>query len=111
MTPETHHLVNAQTLAAMKPSAILINMARGGCVDEAALIAALEQGQIAGAGLDVTEEEPLSTDSPLWAMENVILTPHTAGETQQYEENVIDILLENLGRLARGEQTLFNEIV
>ena len=95
----------------MKRSAYLINMARGRVVDESALIAALQSGQIAGAGLDTTQVEPLSPDSPLWAMENVIITPHTAGETRRYEENVIDILLENLARLWRGDEALYNQIV
>ena len=95
----------------MKSSAYLINVARGGCVDEAALIDALQRGEIAGAGLDVTEEEPLAADSPLWSMENVMLTPHTGGETTMYEDNVIDILLDNLDLLARGEETLRNQVV
>ena len=111
LTPATDGLINAAALAAMKRSAYLINMARGRVVDESALIAALQSGQIAGAGLDTTQVEPLSPDSPLWAMENVIITPHTAGETRRYEENVIDILLENLARLWRGDEALYNQIV
>lgn len=111
LTPATTNLIDATALAAMKPGAYLINMARGRVVDEPALIAALQAGQIAGAGLDCTWEEPLPADSPLWAMPNVIITPHTAGETRRYEENVIDILLENLARLWRGESELFNQIV
>lgn len=111
LTPETEKLIDASILASMKPSAYLINMARGRVVDEAALIAALQAGTIAGAGLDTTAEEPLAPDSPLWGMENVIITPHTAGETRKYEENVIDILLENLDRMWRGEETLVNQIV
>jgi len=111
LTPATTNLIDATALAAMKPGAYLINMARGRVVDEPALIAALERGQIAGAGLDCTWEEPLPAASPLWAMPNVLLTPHTAGETRRYEENVIDILLENLARLWRGESGLYNQIV
>jgi len=111
LTPQTEDLIDASALAAMKPSAYLINMARGRVVNEPALITALQQGQIAGAGVDCAWEEPLPATSPLWAMENVILTPHTAGETRRYEENVIDILLENLARLWRGETTLHNQIV
>lgn len=111
LTPQTENLIDAKILAAMKPSAHLINMARGRVVDEAALVAALQDGEIAGAGLDTTVEEPLSVDSPLWAMENVIITPHTGGETRRYEENVIDILLENLERLWRGEDALLNQVV
>ena len=111
LTPATDGLINAAALAAMKRSAYLINMARGRVVDESALIAALQSGQLAGAGLDTTQVEPLSPDSPLWAMENVIITPHTAGETRRYEENVIDILLENLALLWRGDAALYNQIV
>lgn len=111
LTPETANIVNADVLKAMKPSARLINMARGGCVDQDALIAALQAGEIAGAGIDVTVEEPLASDSPLWEMENVIITPHTGGETQKYEDNVLDILIENLDRLGRGEAELRNQIV
>jgi D-2-hydroxyacid dehydrogenase (NADP+) len=111
LTPETEGIIDAKALAAMKPGAYLINMARGRVVNEPALIAALQRGQIAGAGLDCAWEEPLPQDSPLWSLENVILTPHTAGETRRYEENVIDILLENLNRLWRGETTLHNQIV
>lgn len=111
LTPATTGLIDATALAAMKPGAYLINMARGRVVDEPALIAALQQGSIAGAGLDCTWEEPLPAESPLWAMGNVLITPHTAGETRRYEENVIDILLENLDRLWRGESTLYNQIV
>jgi phosphoglycerate dehydrogenase-like enzyme len=111
LTPETHHLINAETLARMKPTAILINVGRGPLVDESALIAALQIGTISGAGLDVFESEPLEQDSPLWKMDNVLITPHTAGETRQYEENVIDILVENLHRLAQGQTELRNQII
>jgi phosphoglycerate dehydrogenase-like enzyme len=111
LTPETEKLINADTLSAMKPSAYLINAARGKCVDEPALVAALQKKQIAGAALDVTVEEPLGANSPLWAMDNVFITPHTAGETQKYEDNVLDILTDNLDRLWRGEKTLRNQIV
>jgi phosphoglycerate dehydrogenase-like enzyme len=111
LTPETENLIDARALAVMRPSAHLINVARGRVVDEAALVAALAQGRIAAAGLDVTREEPLPAASPLWGMSNVLLTPHTAGETQRYEDAVIDILLENLDRLWRGESGLRNQIV
>lgn len=111
LTAETEGLVDADVLASMKPSSYLINMSRGAVVDETALIDALQNGQIAGAGLDVFAEEPLPQDSPLWEMENVIVTPHSAGETQRYEDNVIDILLENLSRLERGENQLVNQVV
>ena len=95
----------------MRSSAFLINVARGGCVDEDALIGALERAEIAGAGIDVTANEPLAQSSPLWGFDNVVLTPHTGGETRSYEENVIDILIDNLHRLAHGEAQLRNQIV
>jgi phosphoglycerate dehydrogenase-like enzyme len=111
LTPETENLIGEQALAAMKPGAYLLNMARGRCVDEPALLAALQRGHLAGAGIDHFWDEPLPSDSPFWELENVIITPHTAGETRKYEENVIDILLDNLDRLWRGETELRNEVV
>jgi phosphoglycerate dehydrogenase-like enzyme len=95
----------------MKPSAYLVNVARGRVVDEAALVEALAARRIAGAGIDVTVEEPLASNSPLWGMEHVLLTPHTAGETRHYEDNVIEILRDNLGRLWRGEAQLRNQVI
>jgi len=86
-------------------------VSRGKVVDEPALLDALAQGRIAGAGLDCTVEEPLAAGSPLWDIPNVLITPHTAGETRAYEDNVIDLLLENLDRLWRGETELKNGIV
>lgn len=110
LTPETRGLINSRTLRLMKPSAFLVNVARGGCVDEPALLAALREGRIAGAALDHFAEDPLPPDSAFWDLDNVIITPHTAGETRKYEENVIDILLENLARLERGESALLHEV-
>jgi phosphoglycerate dehydrogenase-like enzyme len=111
LTPETENLINTAALARMKPSAYLVNVARGRVVDEAALTEALAARRIAGAALDVTVEEPLPPSSPLWGMEHVLITPHTAGETRRYEDNVIEILRDNLDRLWRGEQDLHNQIV
>jgi len=111
LTRETENLVDAEALGLMKPSAHLVNVARGRVVDEAALTLALEARRIAGAALDVTAEEPLAPDSPLWGMEHVLITPHTAGETRRYEDNLIEILRDNLDRLWRGEQELRNQIV
>ena len=111
LTPETEGLIDAVALSRMKPSAHLINVARGKVVDEDALISALQAGTIAAAGIDVTREEPLPDASPLWTMPNVLLTPHTAGETTRYEDNVLDILMENLERLWRGEPGLRNQVV
>ncbi len=103
LTPETHHLFNADRLQNMKPGAWLINIARGAVVDEAALIAALQAGQLGGAALDVTEEEPLPPDSPLWDLPNVILTPHNSWSTPYLEERQKELFLENLSRYLAGE--------
>jgi len=111
LTSETTNLIDAKALGRMKPTAHLVNVARGRVVDEDALLRALAENRIAAAGLDVTREEPLPATSPLWAMPNVLITPHTAGETQRYEDGVIDLLLENLNRLWRGEASLINEVV
>jgi phosphoglycerate dehydrogenase-like enzyme len=111
LNPQTERLINAQALARMKPSAYLINVARGKVVDEPALISALRGGLIAGAGLDCTWEEPLPETSPLWTLPNTIITPHTAGETRPYEERVLDLMMNNLERLWRGHSKLENEVV
>ncbi|HVH78500.1 MAG TPA: D-2-hydroxyacid dehydrogenase [Stellaceae bacterium] len=111
LTSETENLVDAEALAQMKPSSYLINVARGRVVDEPALVEALAAHKIAGAGIDVTVDEPLAAESPLWGMEHVLITPHTAGETRRYEDNVIAILRDNLDRLWRGESQLRNQVV
>lgn len=111
LTEETAGLMDAEAIALLKPTAYLINVARGGCVDEPALIAALQAGRFAGAGLDVTAVEPLPAESPLWSMPNVVLTPHAAGETRRYELNVLAILEANLERLWAGDAALVNAIV
>jgi phosphoglycerate dehydrogenase-like enzyme len=104
----SYHLVGASELAAMKPTAYLINVARGEIVDEAALIAALQEGRIAGAGLDVNEVEPLPADSPLWDMPNVVLSPHIAGGGSSGYFMHKRLFIENLERLRTG-QPLVNE--
>jgi phosphoglycerate dehydrogenase-like enzyme len=111
LTPQTDNLIDAKALAAMKPSAYLINVARGKVVNEPALIDALQAKRIAGAALDCVWEEPLPATSVLWSVPNLLITPHTAGETRRYEDNVIDLLLENLGRMWRGETVLKNQFV
>jgi D-2-hydroxyacid dehydrogenase (NADP+) len=111
LTPETENMIDAKALAAMKPSAYLINVARGKVVNEPALVDALNQKRIAGAALDCVWDEPLPATSGLWAVPDVLITPHTAGETRRYEDNVIDLLLENLERLWRGEAVLRNQFV
>lgn len=105
-TADTHNLMNEAAFRAMKPSALLINVARGGVVDEAALIRALNEQWIAGAALDVFEQEPLPTSSPLWQMENVIISPHVAGLTSRYYEVVLDLFSTNLRRYIAGEPLL-----
>jgi D-2-hydroxyacid dehydrogenase (NADP+) len=111
LTPNTERLIGAPALAAMKPSAILVNVARGRVVDEPALVEALAGKRIAAAGIDCTVDEPLPAASPLWALDNALITPHTAGETRRYEDNVIDLLLENLERIWRDETTLRNHVI
>lgn len=111
LTPETTNLIDAECFSLMKPSSYLINCARGKVVVEPALIEAMTSGKIAGAALDVTVDEPLPAASPLWELPNTFITPHTGGETRKYEDAVIDMLLENLARLERGEQALFNQVV
>lgn len=111
LTPETTNLMNAAAFAAMKPGAILINVARGKVVDEGALLAALASGRVASAGLDCFHEEPLPPASPFWSLPNVLVTPHSAGETRRYEDNVVDILMANLDRLWAGQGDLVNGIV
>ena len=111
LTPETTGLMSAAAFAAMKPSSVFVNVARGKVADEAALVATMKAGSIWAAALDVTADEPLPAASPLWEMPNVFITPHTAGETRAYEDNVIDILIENLDRLWRDEKTLRNQVL
>jgi len=106
MTGATQELIGEAELRAMKPTAYLVNIARGGVVDEPALIRALEEGWIAGAGLDVFSQEPLPADSPLWRLENVILSPHVAGFTLDYDRRATDLFAENLRRYLAGEPLL-----
>jgi phosphoglycerate dehydrogenase-like enzyme len=106
LTPETEGLIGEEELRAMKPNAYLVNIARGQIINEAALIRALQEGWIAGAGLDVFEQEPLSSNSPLWDLENVILSPHVAGFTIHYDERATDLFAENLRRYLVGEPLL-----
>ena len=106
LTPETRGLVDADKLRAMKPTAYFVNCARGPIVDEAALIEILQEGRIAGAGLDVTEVEPLPEDSPLCNLPNVILTPHAASQSQNRLGRLIELFAENLTRYVAGEPLL-----
>ncbi len=103
LTDATRRLFDAQAFAAMRPSARFYNVGRGGTVDEQALVGALQRGSIAGAALDVYEEEPLPSTSPLWTMPNVIVSPHICGDVEGWEEAVVAVFVENLGRFVRGE--------
>jgi phosphoglycerate dehydrogenase-like enzyme len=103
LTAETRHVFDAAALAAMRPSARFYNVGRGATVDEPALIEALRAGVIAGAALDVYEEEPLPASSPLWSMPNAIVSPHACGDVDGWEETVVGVFVDNVGRFARGE--------
>jgi phosphoglycerate dehydrogenase-like enzyme len=105
-TPETRHMIGEKELALMKSTAYLINIARGTLVDQDALIAALRARAIAGAALDVTEEEPLAPDNPLWNLENVFITPHISAATDLLWERQEKLLLENLDRWFGGRELL-----
>jgi phosphogluconate 2-dehydrogenase len=102
-TAETDKLIDARALARMRPTAYLVNVCRGGVVDEDALIAALNAGQIAGAGLDVFRYEPVPAESPLLALPNVVLTPHIGGGTGGARENQLRDVLANVRCHARGD--------
>ena len=106
---DTRHLVNAGALARMKPGALLINASRGPVVDEAALVDALRGGPIGGAALDVFEQEPLAATSPLRGLDNVFLTPHSAGATEEAQARVFEVVRANVRRALAGEP-LFNVV-
>jgi phosphoglycerate dehydrogenase-like enzyme len=100
---DTRRLIGAEVFAAMKRSAYFVNLARGGIVEEDALIAALEAGEIAGAALDVFQEEPLPADSPLWSTKNVIITPHLGGFCDVYAERALPTIEHNMECFLRGD--------
>ena len=103
LLPATHHLVNARSFAAMKPTAILVNVSRGGVLDDAALINAMRAGIIAGAALDVFETEPLPFDAQIWDLENVIVSPHCSAVYPEWAMQSFELFLENLARWQVGE--------
>lgn len=103
ITPETRHLVDGRRLGLIKAGGYLLVVSRGGIVDEAALLAALKSGHLAGAGLDVQETEPMPADDPLWGAPNCILTPHCSGASRQTSERVWGITTENLRHFAKNE--------
>ncbi len=103
LTDETYHMIGERELRMMKPTAYLINVARGAIIDTRALIKALKEGWIAGAALDVFEEEPLPKDSELWKLDNVIITPHIAGMSIHYDERAVEIFCKNLKRFLENK--------
>jgi D-2-hydroxyacid dehydrogenase (NADP+) len=103
LSDSTRHLIDASVLAAMPQGSMLVNVARGGVVDEEALIAALRSGPLGSAALDVFATEPLPSESALWGMDNVIITPHSSGSTPSADERAVEVFITNLGRLASGE--------
>ena len=103
LTPETEGMFDENAFARMRSHALLINVTRGKIVDEAALLNALSNGVIGGAGLDVTPQEPLPEDHPLWRMSNVVVTPHTAGGSPVRGDRIVDLFCENLRRLLDGD--------
>ena len=109
--PDTTALVGREVLAAMKRSAFLVNIARGGVVDEPALIEALRAGEIAGAGLDVFATEPLPADSPLWDLDSVFITPHIAGRSDRYNEQALEVVTHNLPLYLAGEREQLRNVI
>jgi D-2-hydroxyacid dehydrogenase (NADP+) len=101
-TRENDKIIDARVIGAMKPDACLVNIARGGVCDEQALLAALREKRIAGAGLDVFAPEPLDPSHPFWDMENVIVTPHTAGDSDHYHDRALEVTIENMERFLAG---------
>jgi D-2-hydroxyacid dehydrogenase (NADP+) len=110
-SPETHHIVDAQVLSKMKPSAYLINVARGGVVNEADLAQALRSNVIRGAALDVFEQEPLPLDSTLWSLPNIIISPHLAGLNSSYPDSILPLLERNLSRFLNGRVDEMENII
>lgn len=103
LTPETRGMFDRNAFRQMKPSALLINVTRGAIVDDASLLEALDQGQIAGAGLDVTPIEPLPPGHPLWERENVVITPHVAGASPRRMDRAVDLFCRNLAAFRQGQ--------
>ena len=103
LTPETHHMISKPEFAAMKRSAVVMNVGRGPVIDEAALVEALQSGQIAGAALDVFEVEPLPHESPLWTMDNVLISFHTADHTADWLDDAATFFIEQFARWRQGE--------
>ena len=107
LNPSTRHLVGARELALLKPTAVLVNTSRGPVVDEAALTEALSAGRLAGAGLDVFDQEPPDADNPLFSLDNVVLTAHLAGPTVESAPARLRNAFDNVERVERGEPPLW----
>jgi phosphoglycerate dehydrogenase-like enzyme len=110
LTAETRHIIGRGQFNRMQPTAFYINIGRGGTTDTEALVEALKSGGIAGAGLDVFEKEPLDETSPLWGLDNVILTPHNSGSTGKYQERAMEIFLHNLRDYVEGREPSRNRV-
>jgi phosphoglycerate dehydrogenase-like enzyme len=108
---ETQHLVDARVLGAMKPTAYLVNLARGGIVDTDALVGALRSGAIAGAGLDTFDVEPLPPDDPLWQLDNVFVTAHMGGRSDRYVDGFLEVFEPNLRRWLDGDRDAMENVV
>lgn len=107
----THHIIAADVFAAMPAHAHLVNLSRGGCVDEAALLAALHNGEIAGAGLDVFAKEPLPVDDPLWSAPNILITPHIGGMADIYKQQALPLVVRNLDTFAASGPSALSGLV
>ncbi len=106
LTDETRGMIGARELQAMKPTAFIVNIARGEIIDESALVHALKEHWIGGAGLDVFAQEPLPADSELWKLENALIAPHVSGATPHYDDRAVELFCENLRRYLRGDEML-----
>ncbi|MGK9230264.1 D-2-hydroxyacid dehydrogenase [Inquilinus limosus] len=106
LSDATHHLIDDRAIRRMKPSAIIVNLSRGGVIDQAALIAALKEGRLAGAGLDVTDPEPPVADDPIWDTPNLLITPHFTAALPDRTERSLDVVIENLRRYRAGQPLL-----
>lgn len=105
-TPQTYHIMNEERLSGMKRGSILLNVGRGTAIDQDALVKVLRNGPLAAASIDVTDPEPLPEDHPLWRCENLLLTPHIAGDyhLQETLDQIVELFIDNLGRYARGKE-------
>ena len=109
--PDTHHLINREVIAAMKPTAFLINLARGAVLDEEALADLLKAGRIAGAGLDIFAKQPLAPDSPFWKMPNVIVTPNVGGHSDKFVQQTLTVVAPNLAAFLEGRLNDMRNVV